>query len=315
MNEKIGIGLDLGGTSIKYALGTLNGKIIKQAHLKIDSRAAKAKIIDKMHQCIIKMLKYADQNDLNVSAIGIGTPGNVNVKTGYLMGSTPNFTHWRDINITREINKKIAIPVFVDNDANVMALGEARYGAGKQYKNIVCVTVGTGIGSGFIIDGELYRGAFYAGAEFGHSLVVADGHKCNCGSDGCLEVYASATAMINNYLNLCREQNKKPAGDKINAAYLFNLYHQGDRIARQAIDRASYYLGRGLASAINIFNPEIVIIGGGVAEAGEIFIGKVRETALRYAMTKPKENVKVVMARLGNNAGFLGAISYAFENL
>jgi glucokinase len=315
MGERAGIGLDLGGTSIKYALATESGKILKQGHLPSDADADKEVIINNLYLSAQEMLDYADTIGQDVQAIGIGTPGNVNLETGWLMGSTPNFKCWSDINIKSEMKKKIKIPAYADNDANLMALGEAQFGAGKGYTNIICVTVGTGIGGGFIINGQLYRGSAYAGAEFGHSLVQADGISCRCGSNGCLEMYASATAMLRDFRQFAQESDFKSETNNLNMAYLFKLREQGNIAAQKAIDSGIYYLGRGLASSINIFNPDVIIIGGGVADAGEIYIDGIRQVAYKYAMEKPKENVKIIGAQLGNKAGFLGAVSFALEQL
>ncbi len=177
MNEIAGIGVDLGGSSIKYALVTENGRILKSANRTSDANADKKEIIENLYQAILEMQTCATQNGMQVKVVGMGTPGNVNLKTGKLMGSTPNFKSWSNVNISQELEQKCNLPVFVDNDANVMALGEARFGAGKGYTNMICVTVGTGIGGGFIINGELYRGSFYAGGELGHTLVEANGIK------------------------------------------------------------------------------------------------------------------------------------------
>jgi glucokinase len=315
MNERFGIGLDLGGSSIKFALATATGKILKTGYQAIDANADKSEIIENLHHNVCEMKSYAMSKDLKVEVVGVGTPGNVDLKTGKLMGSTPNFKNWKNINISKELGYKCELPVFVDNDANMMALGEARFGAGVGFNNLICVTVGTGIGGGFIINGELYRGAFFAGGELGHTLVETNGIRCNCGGKGCLEMYASATAIIREFKKYAVEIGFDTEGNKINVAYIYNLYHNNNEAARKAIDTAIHYLGRGLASVINIFNPQAIIIGGGVADAGDIYINEVRKTAFEYAMPVPRKYVKILRAKLGNQAGFLGAISFAFSQL
>ncbi len=315
MAERLGIGLDLGGTSIKYALATECGRIIKSGYRASNANADKSEIIANLCHAVEEMQNFSEKNKMTVEVIGIGTPGNVDLETGTLMGSTPNFKSWNDVNISREVGQKCGLPVFVDNDANMMALGETRFGSGKGYKNLICVTVGTGIGGGVILNGDLYRGAFYAGGELGHTLVEANGIDCKCGGKGCLEMYASATAMIRYFKKYANETGFVPDKDDLNVAYLFELYNKNNEAARRSIDEAKYYLGRGLASVINLLNPEAIIIGGGVADAGEIFLKGVRETAFKYAMPMPSKNVKIVAAELGNQAGFLGAISFAFGQL
>ena len=311
----MGIGVDLGGTSIKYALATESGKILKDGQKPSHAQAAKKVILEDLAMVIQEMQTFARENGHRAEVVGIGTPGNVNIETGLLMGSTPNFRDWRDVFISREINDRTGLPVFADNDGNLMALGEARFGAGRKYRKLICITVGTGIGGGIIIDGLLYRGAGYAGAELGHAVINVEGIPCNCGSRGCLEMYASATAMIKRFADCCRRDQEPIREDSLNAAYLFDLYKKGHRQAKEAIDNGIYFLGRGLASFINIFNPEIIIIGGGVAEAGDIFLDGIRNVSFKYAMEKPSENVRIEGALLGNRAGFLGALAYAFDQL
>jgi glucokinase len=315
MNKKVGIGLDLGGSSIKFALATETGEILKTGYQASDANADKSEILENLYKSVCEMKSFARSNDLHVDVVGVGTPGNVDLKTGMLMGSTPNFKNWKDINISKELGQKCELPVFVDNDANLMALGEARFGTGIGFNNLICVTVGTGIGGGIIINGELYRGAFYAGGELGHTLVETNGIRCNCGGKGCLEMYASATAIIREFKKHAVEIGFKTDDKKIDVAYIYNLYHKNNKAARQAIDEAIHYLGRGLASVINLFNPHAIIIGGGVADAGDIYINEVRKTAFEYAMPMPKKNVRILGAKLGNQAGFLGAISFAFTQL
>lgn len=315
MHARVGIGVDLGGTSIKYALATESGQILKDGHRPSYAQSDKQSILNNLAGVIDEMQTWARAEDLKPEVVGIGTPGNINIETGLLMGSTPNFRDWRSVNISGELQKRIRLPVFADNDGNVMALGEARFGAGRNFRNMICITVGTGIGGGIIIDGSLYRGAYYAGAELGHAVIDIEGIPCNCGSRGCLEMYASATAMIRRFAEFCRHDQVPCDEENLNAAYIFDLYRTGNQSAKRAIDDAIYFLGRGLASFINIFNPEIIIVGGGVAEAGDMFLNGIREVTFRYAMAKPSEHVRIERALLGNRAGFLGALTFAFEQL
>jgi glucokinase len=313
--NRVGIGVDLGGTSIKYAVGTRAGKILKEDQRPSHAKSEIKKVLDNLGDAINQMRDYAESEGYQPIAVGMGTPGSVEIEKGYLMGSTPNFRYWRDVYVADELKARVGLPVFVDNDANLMALGEAKYGSGVGHQNIICVTIGTGVGGGIIINGELYRGAFCAGAELGHSTLVADGLACNCGGDGCLEMYASATAMIKYYKEKHLEHKISLEHQDLDVKYIFEQYHKGNQIAKQTIDQCAYYLGRGLASFINIFNPNIIIIGGGVAKAGDIFINKVKETTIKYTMDIPRENVDIVAASLGNRAGFIGALAYAFNRV
>ena len=313
--KRTAIGVDLGGTAIKFALAKEDGKIIKEDKKPTNTEATKETILANLGDAILQMKRYAEEHGYKPVTVGLGTPGSVEIHTGFLMGSTPNFLHWRNVEIKKELEKTVKLPVFVDNDANLMALGETRFGAGIGHHDVICLTIGTGVGGGIIIDDNLYRGFHCAGAELGHLSLDMEGVTCNCGGKGCLEAYASATAMLKNF-KAHYEKNKIPfnAGE-MDVRYIFKLYRQNDAIARQVIEAACYYLGRGLATLINIFNPSMFIIGGGVAEAGEIYLSKVRETAYKYAMEKPREGVQIVGAELGNKAGYLGAISFALESV
>lgn len=312
-DKRVAIGVDLGGTSVKYALGTDRGEIIKEDERPSYAHEDSSKILDNISEAIIEMQEYALSIGLNPLAVGMGTPGSVDVHRGILMGSTPNFRCWNEVPVAAELKKRINLSVYVDNDANLMALGEAKYGSGIGHDNVICVTIGTGVGGGIIINKQLYRGAFCAGAELGHSTIIADGLPCKCGGDGCLEKYTSATAMIRIFKELHDKNNLNLAKEEIDVKYIFNQLKEKNPIAERTVNECSYYLGRGLASFINIFNPNIIIIGGGVAQAGAVYIDKVREATIKYAMKKTAENVKIVAASLGNKAGFLGAIFYALD--
>jgi glucokinase len=311
--DKVAVGVDLGGTSIKYALVNINGKIYKESQRPTNSEAKSAVILNDIKDAILEMKNYADDLGCSITAIGLGSPGCVDINKGFLMGSTPNFRYWRDVFIAKELGAKIKLPVFVDNDANLMALGEAKFGAGNGAKQVICITVGTGIGGGIIIDGKLYRGFTFAGAELGHMSIVADGLPCNCGGKGCLEQYASASAIIRAFKKYSLQDKVKIEKKEPDVKWIFELFEKGNKIAAKAIKECTHYLGIGLSNFINIFNPELIIIGGGVAEAGDVFINLVNKAAFQYAMAKAKESVRIIPAKLGNKAGFLGAAIFAFQ--
>jgi glucokinase len=312
-DDKAAIGIDLGGTAIKYALVNMMGQIYKESQRPSNAQSESKIILHHLKDAILEMKDYAFNLGYSVNAIGLGSPGCVDINKGLLMGSTPNFRYWKDIAIAQELSAVTNLPVFVDNDANLMALGETKFGAGVGAKQVICITVGTGIGGGIIIDGKLYRGFTFAGAELGHMSIVADGLPCNCGGKGCLEQYASASAIIRFFKQYGLQDKLKMDKERLDVKHIFELFKKGDKTAARAIEECTHYLGIGLANFINIFNPELIIIGGGVAEAGDIFIDMVNRSAFQYAMAKAKENVRIVPAKLGNKAGFLGAAIYAFE--
>ncbi len=315
MSKEVGIGVDIGGTSIKYALGTKSGEVLKEAYRRTKSDADSDTILNDISDSISEIIFFAKSNNLKPRVVGVGTPGSVDVERGYLKGSTPNFKSWKDVEIGKELTKKINLPVYVDNDANLMALAEAKFGAGIGHENIICLTLGTGIGGGIIINGNLYRGSQFSGAELGHMTVKFDGLKCLCGGRGCLERYASATAMIDYYHKIKQQADNSYKKEQINVKNIFKKYREGDLWAAETIQKSTYYLGRGIANIINIFNPTRIIIGGGVAEAGSLFLKEAEQVAFQYAMENSKQGVKIVKAKLGNKAGYLGAIYFAFERL
>ena len=315
MMQRIGIGIDLGGASLKYALGNNRGEILKEGKRPSHATEEPEIIIREISQAILELVSYAKTAGLKPSVIGMGTPGAVDIETGILKGSTPNFKYWRNVPIKNKLENKVKLPVFVDNDANMMAMGEAKYGAGIGHQNMICLTIGTGIGGGVIINGELFRGSHYSGAELGHTTIKYDGLKCRCGGKGCLERYASASAMIELYDKKLVTHSSSEKKEIIDVEYIFEQMRSGNPTAIEVIEQSTYFLGRGIASFINIFNPTIIIIGGGVAEAGEIYLKKVEEVAFKYAMDSTKENVKIVGAKLGNKAGCLGAMSFAFDQM
>lgn len=302
------IGVDLGGTAIKYGVCESDGTILKEFINDTQRDAPVSSILEKISQSIKDALQYAKEEKVNISAIGLGTPGLVNIKTGYLMGNAPNFKYWRNVAVKEHLERELPIPVFVDNDANAMAYGEFLFGAGKGFDDLICITLGTGIGGGIVINGEMFRGNKYAGAELGHMSIHYDGRKCRCGGIGCWELYASATAMIENYLA------KNPKVKSISPREIFKQYKEGNEVAVQVVRDEVELTGAGLASLVNIFNPQRIIVGGGLSEAGQWFIDQIAEAVERRAVKESFKAVEIVAAQLGNKAGWLGAAALAHQN-
>jgi glucokinase len=309
MKLRFAVGVDIGGTTIKYGICSSEGELLIHGSADTPAASSREVILNLLKKLILKDLKYASENKIPIEAIGVGTPGSVDIERGFLTGSTPNFTHWRNVPIKDFLFNAFHIPVFADNDANLMAYGEYLFGSGRQKKDVICLTLGTGIGGGIIINGEIYRGSFYCGSELGHTTIDYSGRKCNCGGIGCLEAYASATALVHDY-------NTVHSGRKVeNTMQIFENLENGDSTAREVIEKYIHYLGAGLANFVNIFNPQVIILGGGVSEAGEWFIKKVRLSTRSYAMSTSFQNVEIVSALLGNRAGMLGAAAFALNRL
>lgn len=302
------IGLDLGGTSIKYGVSSSSGEILHEFHRPTQATKPVETILDDLISAAEEAIIFCKGKGISLVAAGMGTPGSVNVEKGLLVGSTPNFKLWKDVPIKASMEARLGIPVFADNDGNVMAFGEAKFGAGTGFRDVVCVTLGTGIGGGIIINNRIFRGSFYAGSEIGHMTIAYDGKPCRCGGVGCWEKYASASAMIEKYNELAPENNVVNSTIQI-----FEKYHAGDAVAIRAVENNIKMIAAGVSNIVNIFNPQAIIIGGGVSEAGEWFIDKIAEAAKLITMDAAMRNVRIVPAKLGNKAGWLGAAAFALH--
>ncbi len=303
------LGIDLGGTAIKSGLCTIRGEIIQEFIRPTEATAAQQIILQDLKNSALEALEFAKKKHYVVQAIGIGTPGSVDVMNGFLKGGTPNFRYWKNVPIKSELELALALPVFVDNDANVMIYGEYMFGAGKGYKNVVGITLGTGIGGGVILDGEIFRGSNFAGAELGHMSIMYNGKPCRCGGIGCWEVYASATAMIDNYNKM------QPAQPVQSTKEIFERYLNGEFHAESVVVEEILLVAVGVSNLLNIFNPEVFIIGGGVSEAGDWFVEEIAQITNSRAMAPATENVQIVRAKLGNSAGWMGAGIFAYHQV
>lgn len=314
MSKDYFIGVDLGGTNIKFGMVSEKGEIIHKGLLPAQSHLGRKTIMDNINQAIEQTLTIADKRKIKIGGIGVGSPGTVNLLTGKIEGSCPNLPQMLNVNLKKWLSGYFKFPIYADNDANVMALAEHKFGAAKGYEDVLCLTLGTGIGGGIILDGELFHGSDYAGAEMGHMTICYEGRKCNCGGIGCLEMYASAPAIVKDTKKLLLVNKKsiirelcKGDVDQLTTEIIFKAEKKGDILASEVINQACIYLGAGIASAVNLLNPQIVVIGGGVSQGGESFICRIEKEVKRRAFPSATKNLKVVKAKLGNDAGFIGA--------
>jgi glucokinase len=310
--EKVRIGFDLGGTNMGAALVSPTGEILYESDGPTHSHESPENIIGRMKGLIRNCLNEAKNLNLEVASIGIGCPGILDSNTGIIKFS-PNLSHWNNVEIGRIMTEEFAVPVKIDNDVRVATLGEFNFGAGKGYQNIICITVGTGIGGGIILNGQLMRGPSQSMGEIGHMTLKKDGPLCGCGNHGCFESVASATAIIRKARNSI-EDGKSPLmrkftdeGEHISAYLVTKAAQQGDAEAVRIIRETAQWIGLGLANVINLLNPELVIIGGGVSLAGDILFKTIREEIAKRALKIPGSFVKVVPAMLGDSAGMIGA--------
>lgn len=308
------IGLDLGGTNLKYALGDGSGNILVKLSRPSQAQESQDTVFQNMISAVEKLMEVAQKNDLQVAAIGVGSPGNVDFEHGRIIGKAPNLRDWDDAPIRDRLQSAFHIPVWTDNDANMVAIAEARVGAGRGFNHIVFITVGTGIGGGIVINGQLYRGGSFNAAEIGHISIDFNGNPCGCGLIGCLETYASAPAIIRDYEKRLQANQRKSELAILSTELIFERARNGEKLAQETVTAATEYLGRGIASVVTLLNPQAVIIGGGVADAGEEYLERVRQVVHQRALKTSLPGLRILPARLGNEAGVVGAILLAADS-
>ncbi|MEN8186199.1 MAG: ROK family protein [Bacteroidota bacterium] len=305
---KYAVGVDLGGTFVKVALVSNNGDLLFKDKLPVRVEGTKDDVLETIKSGIQTIIAHADENRIDITGIGIGSPGIV--YDGIVHGGADNLNGWKNVDLAAYFSKEFDLPVLADNDANVMGLGEVAYGAAKGSTDVIFITVGTGIGGAIFVNGKLYGGHKNRGAELGHITVEHNGIECNCGGRGCLEVYASTTALIKQYAVQTGKDIKS-----IDGRYIVERFKDSEEHAVKCIEDHTDYLGHGIAGFINIFSPQKVIIGGGISEAGKFYIDMIQKAAFNYAMPDCAKNTHIAGAKLGNDAGCLGAASLIFENL
>lgn len=312
------IGVDVGGTSIKGGSINDKGVVLDRFSMPMDRKASPTKTFGDLSK-LIKEFILNHKYDEPISGIGLGVPGLINKYDGSV-SSSPNMKKWVNFNIVSFMEKKLKLPVKIINDASAAALGEARFGTGKDYNFLIMITLGTGVGGGIVFDKHVIDGNESKGAQLGHCLVKLNGRKCNCGRKGCLEAYASATALIK---ETKKAMDKHPESllHKITAEYgeidaraAFEAERRGDKEGHRLVEEYVTYLGEGLITIANMLRPEIVVLSGGVANEGAYLIDKVRNYVKEhnYGM-KGSPIMLIEQASLGYDAGKIGAAALFFE--
>ncbi len=307
-------GIDIGGTNIKYGLVDQRGKVLLREQRPTMADKGADPLMHMVANLSESLLFHAAEEDVEVKWLGVGTPGAVDWKSGKVIGVSPNIAGWQGVEIGQILRDRLNMPVFVDNDVNAMALAEARFGAALGYKSVVCVAIGTGVGGGILFDGRLWRGANHAAGEIGHVTINSNGPKCRCGSNGCIEAYCNSTAIIAR-VNAKLTKGLTPVFEEVldgslsnmSIKKLFAAARKNDDIALGVIQETAEYLAIGIANVVNFLNPEIVVLGGGVADGGAGFVEAVAAEVRKRALSPAAENVRITRATLGNDAGFIGA--------
>ncbi len=310
------VGIDLGGTNIKVGLVTPTGRLLAETRAPTDVPGGPQKAVATMVSLARQLLERCGLNTSCLLAAGIGSPGPLNTRTGCIV-KTPNLHGWDGAPLALWVGDALGIPAFLEGDANAACWGEHWVGAGRGVNNMILITLGTGVGGGVIVNGELVRGIDDTGGHIGHMVVVAGGRTCSCGRKGCLEAYASAPATVRRFLEAVRRGETQAPGpeDRLTTADIHRAALRGDAVACRAIEDTGRYVGTVLGSLANVLNPELCCVSGGMIHAGEMLFGPMREALLEYAFDLPGKRLKVMPAELGESAGIIGAAGCALRRL
>jgi len=313
-------GIDLGGSAIKFGLCDVRGEVLHQSTRPSRVDAGPDRLLKRLIECGTKLREKSGGMGGKLAALGIGTPGTVDPEKGQVVGTSPNIPGWEGVEIRKPFENRFNIPISVENDVNAMAWAEYKLGASVGYKHVLAITVGTGIGGGIVLNGDLYRGFLGAAGEIGHMTLVRDGRKCPCGRLGCFERYASGGYLIE---EAQRRSAKAGSGradpladaDSVTVGFVMDLYRSCASIAAfGAVSRLAENLATGIAAASALVSPELIILGGGGLNTEKReFFSLVRKETIRRLLPTHVGRLKIARARLGNRAGFVGAALLSAE--
>ncbi len=316
--KEYAIGVDFGGTNTKVGLVHKSGRVLMETAFPTAESPKPPAFAQRVAREISKLVVDGAIEVGQVAGAGIGVPGLVDNVHG-VIHSVTNVPGWNKLDAGSLFEKHWKLPVCVENDVNAMALGEYRDGAARGFANVVCVTLGTGVGGGLIIEHKLYHGATLTAGEIGHIVVESHGPLCGCGMRGCLEAFIGTKGLLSRAKALLKKNRGGvlhrwlDEGLVLTPHLLARAAHRRDKAALQVWDEAARYLGRVFGGLANFLNPDIFVVGGGISAAGGFFLNKVRSVAKQYAMSVPGKKLKIVRSGLGNRAGIMGAASLVFD--
>ncbi|MFW6180120.1 MAG: ROK family protein [Spirochaetota bacterium] len=315
------VGLDLGGTNLKGGLVSPRGEVSGWTVTSPGIEHGPSRIIDEMTALARSLLRTAEQQGTEVCGVGVATPGIIDPEFGGLTGGAENLPGWKNTPFMKTMNRRLGVPVYAHNDVSATVLGELWYGAGAGRKNIIMASFGTGVGGGIVINGELYAGSTGYAGEIGHMVTSVNGRPCACGMRGCWEEYASIRGILRTARELLAAGNGRSplAGldsrGELTPAAVFEAAARGDPGAGEIVDAVARDTAIGIGSLINIFNPELFIIGGGIASAGEPYLRAIRKHLTDWTLPDAMERADVVPATLGYQAGVIGAAVLVFRGV
>ncbi|NIO03647.1 MAG: ROK family protein [Proteobacteria bacterium] len=316
--EDFVIGIDLGGTNFRLAVVNPQGIIADRMHCPVESGRGKEVILEDLISSIQTLVKSQIPNQGHLLAAGLGVPGLIRSEEG-IVTESPNLQGWINFDIRTPTEAALGVPLAIENDANCFAIGEFWRGAAQDANHACALTLGTGVGGGIILNGQIWRGTDGMAGEVGHMVIETDGLPCKCGSRGCLEQYASATAirqfavealMSNGETLLKRWQDNL---EELTAEDVFEAAREGDKVAQDLFRKMGYFLGIGLTNLVNLLNVEMIVLGGKVSSAWEFFIPETEKTVRERAFKVPAQRVQIVKSILGDNGGITGAAYLALK--
>ena len=316
MSRRVVIGVDLGGTNLRTALLSEDGNILDKRKEASHASDGWKKVVARLIDNIVRQREIAVERGFFVTAVGVGAPGIIKMDKGVVVKS-PNFPDWNNLPLKEELEKALHIPVVIENDANAAALGEQWRGAGHGIGSMILLTLGTGVGGGIVLNDKIWHGADGMAGEIGHMTIFPDGRPCSCGNIGCLEMYASARGIVKSYCEALETTNPEACSvpTAITSEIVYQEARAGNERAIRIMNEMGRLLGIGIANLINIFNPEMIVIGGGVKDAWNLFINATNQEIMRRAFQVPAERTNIVPSLLGDDAGMVGAAAVALQKI
>lgn len=300
------IGVDFGHTHLRVAIGNLAHQVLAEESEPLDVDASSAQGFGRAEQLVNRLIETTGISPGKVIGVGLGVPGPIDVESGTL-GSTSILPGWTGINPSQELAGRLGVPVYVDNDANLGALGELVWGGGRGVKDLAYIKVASGVGAGLVIDGHIYRGPGGTAGEIGHITLDESGPVCRCGNRGCLETFTAARYVL--------PLLKPSHGPDLTMERMVQLAREGDPGCRRVIGDVGRHIGSGVANLCNLLNPSRVVLGGSLAEAGELVLGPIRDSVSRYAIPSAARQLSVLPGALGGRAEVLGALALVLSEM
>ena len=315
MTDRVYLGIDIGGTAAKFGLVNGEGVMISEVleyPVKFDDY--ETPIIETVVKSAKEFMSKNNKTFFDINGIGVSATGGINSKLGIVEGSAGHIKNWKGTNIKKRLEAEFGMNTAVLNDANAAALGEMWKGAAKGRENVVVMTIGTGVGGGIIVDSKILLGSKGFAGEIGHIPVNVDGEECSCGNTGCIEHYGSTSALVRNVKNAVISGEIKGINEgEIDGRLIFKEVAAGNKAVIKYVDEWINYISAALVGLIHTFNPEMVILGGGVSKQKEFFVDKVRDKVLNGVMDNFAQDLRVEAAELGNDAGIIGAVKFVID--